>query len=188
MRTLAFSAISTYNSYLPSIFGKMHWFEVIFKMFGRAVFEVIKVKGGCTVKAEKNQNKLMIVWIVGGDRTKTKCPQQWVARLGCLLRWKGSRSCVYWEGYGNFCQFGRNEEFLYIWDSLSSNFFGVMLGLHKKNPLFVIRKCWRFWAKKSFMHFYFGFFKECNLKSPLSKLLLYKRDRQIPCRNSYFEL
>ena len=53
--------ISTYNSYLPSIFGK-NAFCAIFKIFGRAIFEVIEAKGGRLVKerdfeAEKNKNK-----------------------------------------------------------------------------------------------------------------------------------
>ena len=40
LRTFGFSAISTYKSYLPSIFGR----KTTFKMFGMAVFEAIEVK------------------------------------------------------------------------------------------------------------------------------------------------
>ena len=51
-----------YESYLPSSFGRYaFWFEAIFKMLGKAIFEVIEVKGDLMVKeqnfeAKKNQN------------------------------------------------------------------------------------------------------------------------------------
>jgi hypothetical protein len=43
--TFGFSVISPDDSYLPLILEKMQFFEAIFKMFGRAVFEVVEVKG-----------------------------------------------------------------------------------------------------------------------------------------------
>ena len=49
LRTFNFSLISAYDSYLM---GKMRWFEAIFKTFGRAIFEVIEVKGCCRLNLE----------------------------------------------------------------------------------------------------------------------------------------
>ena len=50
LRTFGYSVLSPKNSYLTSIFEKKQFFEAIFKMFGKAVFEVTEVKGGRFVK------------------------------------------------------------------------------------------------------------------------------------------
>ena len=52
LRTFGYSVLSPKNSYLTSIFEKKQFFEAIFKMFGKAVFEVIEVKGGRMVKEQ----------------------------------------------------------------------------------------------------------------------------------------
>jgi hypothetical protein len=51
LRTIGFSAISTYDSYFPSIFGKKCSDLMLFsKYLGGPFFEVIEVKRGHMVK------------------------------------------------------------------------------------------------------------------------------------------